>query len=142
MADKEKPNLPLKAEAFWHPQDFNKDTKTFEKPRLELRLELLPTSELSHHQLAAMFDKDVEVSVDSTNEQSILKVVVTFEHDKDAAGEGKAEHDLHLAARDKGMSVPAYREWKAAEERKAADAKAAADKAAKKAAKPEPPAAT
>lgn len=139
MEPKEKPNLPLKAEAFWHPRDFNKETKEFEKPRLVLRLELLPTSELSHHQLAAMFDKGVEVSVDSSDDQAILKVVVTFDHTKDVAGLGHAEHSLHLAARDKGMSVPAYREHKAAEDKKAATAKAATEKAAKKAAKSEEP---
>src|SRR5216684_2142014 len=86
-----KPNLPLKVEAFWTPAE----------ARLELRLELLPTSELSHHQLAAMFNGKVDCSVDMNDDRGILKVHVTMEHDADVAAIGKAEHDLVLEARNR-----------------------------------------
>lgn len=111
-----KPNLPLKAEAFWNPAE----------AKLDLNLELLSSGELVHHQLAAMFDKDVQVSVESTNDRGVLKVHVAFSHTKDVAKAGKEEHDIHLAARDKSMTVEAYRIWKAEEDkRKAAAAKPA-----------------
>lgn len=123
VVTKPKPNLPLKVEAFWNPAE----------AKLELQMELLPTSELSHHQLAAMFDGDVDTSVESSNDRDILKVKVTFKHDKDVATAGKVAHDEHLAARDKGMHIDQYREWKAGEEKKAAAKKLADEKAVKKA---------
>lgn len=129
MAEKSKPNLPLKVEAFWNPAE----------AQLELKMELLPTSELSHHQIAAMFDDGVSSSVLSSNVHDVLKVSVTLKHTKDVAAAGKVEHDLHHEARNANMSVPAFRIKKAADEKKVAATKAAADKAAKKAAKSEEP---
>lgn len=115
VVSKPKPNLPLKVEAFWNPAE----------ARLELKVELLPVSELSHHQLAAMFDGRVDTTVESSNDLDILKINVTFQHDKNVAMAGKVAHDEHLAARNKDMHIEQYRGWKAAEAKKIADAKPA-----------------
>lgn len=123
-----KPNQPMSSSALFEAAD----------NRLTITHELLPVSELAHHQIVALFgDKDdpPKVSVDFKDDKGRLMVVVTFQHDKNIAVEGKVQHDIHKAAADKGMAVPEYLKWKAAEDKKAAAAKAAADKAAKAAAK-------
>jgi hypothetical protein len=110
----------------------NKTTAAFDGQNATLTLtgELVGSSEMEHHILAALLDKKSppKVSFSFENDKGVLTYKVVLSHTKDILAEGKREHDLHVEARNRRppMTVEALKEEKAQQAKAKAEAEAKA----------------